>query len=100
MGVYPILEQPDFCAWDSCDDRYWNHGANTIMGNIYSPTPAVDHIGSSRGNGINTTNSSENNTPNNVEGVNSRSSYRSRSLRYDPQIGIDFHCLQILACQQ
>ena len=22
MSVYPILEQPDFCAWDSCDDRY------------------------------------------------------------------------------
>ena len=68
---------------DSFFLRYWNHGANTVMGNIYSPTPAVDHIGSSRGNGINTSNSSENNTLNNVEGVNSRSSYRSRSLRYD-----------------
>lgn len=22
MSVYPILDQPDFCAWDSCDDRY------------------------------------------------------------------------------
>ena len=21
-AIHPIVERPDFCAWDSCDDRY------------------------------------------------------------------------------
>ena len=63
--------------------RYWTHGANTVIGNIYSPTPVetIDHSNTSRGDRTNITSSDENNSNNNNAVVNSRSSYRSRSLR-------------------
>ena len=53
------------------------------MGNIYSPTPVetIDHSNTSQGDGTNIPSSDENNSNNNNAVVNSRTSYRSRSLR-------------------
>jgi hypothetical protein len=81
-AIHPVIERPDTRAWESSDDRYWNHGTNTMIGNIYSPTPVevIDPLNPSQQTNSTSVAGHQNSTEGDVP-LDSRHNYRSRSLR-------------------
>ena len=62
--------------------RYWSHGTNTMIGNIYSPTPVevIDPLNPSQQTNSTSLAGHQNSTESDVP-LDSRHNYRSRSLR-------------------